>query len=58
MHLNPKSFDGVDVGDALAKDGNQEIWVYQLPAVTDVDLSTGANFASTGFEHWKLFSNN
>ena len=40
---NPRSFDGVDTGGALAADGNQEIWVYQLPAVTDVDLSSGAD---------------
>ena len=34
------SFNGVDPG-TLATDGNQELWIYQLPAVTDVDLTTG-----------------
>jgi uncharacterized protein (TIGR03437 family) len=34
------SFDGVDPG-TLATDGNQEIWIYQLPAVTDLGLTTG-----------------
>jgi len=34
------SFNGVDPG-TLATDGNQEIWIYQLPAVTDLDLTTG-----------------
>ena len=34
------SFDGVDTG-TLATDGNQEIWIYQLPAVPDLDLTTG-----------------
>ncbi len=33
-------FDGVDPG-TLATDGNQEIWIYQLPAVPDLDLTTG-----------------
>jgi uncharacterized protein (TIGR03437 family) len=37
------SFNGVDPG-TLATDGNQEIWIYQLPAVTDVDLTTGDDF--------------
>ncbi len=34
------SFNGVDPG-TLATDGNQEIWIYQLPAVPDLDLTTG-----------------
>jgi uncharacterized protein (TIGR03437 family) len=38
---NPASFDGVDTGGALAADGNQELWIYQLPGVTDVNLSSG-----------------
>jgi uncharacterized protein (TIGR03437 family) len=33
-------FDGNDPG-TLATDGNQEIWIYQVPAVSDVDLTTG-----------------
>ena len=27
----------------LATDGNSEIWIYRLPAVTDVDLTLGAD---------------
>ncbi|MDQ2921212.1 MAG: hypothetical protein M3R52_06350, partial [Acidobacteriota bacterium] len=38
---NPASFDGTST-TALAADGNQEIWIYQLPEVSDVaDLSSG-----------------
>lgn len=37
---DPKFFDG-SLGD-LATDGNSEIWTYTLPAVTDVDLTLGA----------------
>lgn len=40
---NPGNFDGVDTGGALAADGNQEIWIYELPAIADVDLTSGAN---------------
>ncbi len=40
---NPAAFDGVDTGGALAADGNTEIWIYQVPAIADVDLTTGAN---------------
>jgi len=40
---NPASFDGVDTGGALAADGNEEIWIYQLPPVADVNLSSGAD---------------
>ncbi|MFN2511564.1 MAG: hypothetical protein ABR568_08990 [Pyrinomonadaceae bacterium] len=43
---NPGNFDGVDTGGALAADGNQEIWIYELPAIADVDLTTGANISS------------
>jgi uncharacterized protein (TIGR03437 family) len=38
---NPALFDGVDTGGVLAADGNQEIWIYELPTVTDVDLTAG-----------------
>ena len=41
---HPAFFNGVDTDDELADDGNQEIWVYELPVVSDVDLTTGANF--------------
>jgi uncharacterized protein (TIGR03437 family) len=41
--VTPGNFDGVDTGGALAGDGNQEVWIYQLPAVTDVNLSSGAD---------------
>ena len=38
---NPANFDGTD-SDALAADGNQEIWIYQLPEIDDVyDLTSG-----------------
>lgn len=40
---NPALFDGVDTGGVLAADGNQEIWIYELPIVTNVDLTTGAD---------------
>jgi uncharacterized protein (TIGR03437 family) len=40
---NPGNFDGVDTGGALAADGNQEIWIYEVPAIADVDLTSGAN---------------
>lgn len=38
---NPALFDGVDSGGVLAADGNQEIWIYELPIVSDVDLTAG-----------------
>lgn len=41
--VTPENFDGVDTGGVLAADGNQEIWIYQLPPVTDVSLSSGAD---------------
>ena len=38
---NPGSFDGADSADLVAN-GNQEIWIYQLPEIDDVfDLSSG-----------------
>ncbi|CAN5559568.1 hypothetical protein BH20ACI3_BH20ACI3_18630 [soil metagenome] len=40
---DPGNFNGVDTGGALAADGNQEIWTYQVPAIADVDLTSGAN---------------
>ena len=40
---NPALFNGVDTGGVLAADGNQEIWIYELPVVSDVDLTTGAD---------------
>jgi WD40 repeat protein len=36
----PGNFDGTEGN--LAADGNSEIWIYKLPAVADVDLTTGA----------------
>lgn len=41
--LSPGSFDGNDSTNhaALSADGNQEVWLYQLPSVGDVDLSSG-----------------
>jgi uncharacterized protein (TIGR03437 family) len=42
----PGNFDANNLSDAdrdaLLADANQEIWVYQIPAVTPVDLSLGA----------------
>ena len=38
---NPGSFDGTDSA-ALVADGNQEVWIYQLPNIDDTyDLSAG-----------------
>jgi hypothetical protein len=38
---NPANFDGAD-SQALVDDGNQEIWIYQLPEIDDTfDLSSG-----------------
>ncbi|MDQ5844374.1 MAG: hypothetical protein M3539_03680, partial [Acidobacteriota bacterium] len=37
---HPASFDGTSTA-ALAADANQEIWIYRLPAVTDVNLASG-----------------
>ena len=41
--LSPGHFDGNDSTNhtALSADGNQEVWLYQLPAVSNVDLSSG-----------------
>jgi uncharacterized protein (TIGR03437 family) len=40
--LTPKDFDGQANAAALKLDGNTEIWLYQIPAVAAVDLSSGA----------------
>jgi hypothetical protein len=40
---NPASFGGTGSA-ALSADANQEIWIYQVPAVADVDLTTGDDF--------------
>lgn len=45
---HPAFFDGVDTDGALAADGNQEIWIYELPIVVDVDLTTGADIPLPG----------
>lgn len=39
----PDNFDGDANSAALAADGNQEIFLYFIPAVPAVDLSSGAN---------------
>jgi uncharacterized protein (TIGR03437 family) len=39
---NPKRFNGNDVVAQLQQDANTEIFVYEIPAVTEVDLSSGA----------------
>lgn len=39
---SPSTLDPVDPAGGAVVDGNQEIWIYQLPAVADVaDLSSG-----------------
>jgi len=44
---DPRNFDGTDSA-ALVADGNQEIWIYQLPEVDDVfDLSSGDDIPLT-----------
>jgi hypothetical protein len=39
---NPKSFAGTDSA-ALDADANQELWIYEVPAVADVNLTSGAD---------------
>src|SRR5258708_2137745 len=41
--VTPASFDGTDPGAPTNTDMNQEIWTYQVPPVSDVDLTTGAD---------------
>ena len=38
------SFDGTDSA-ALDADANQEIWIYEVPAVADVNLTSGTDLA-------------
>ncbi|MFN2515207.1 MAG: hypothetical protein ABR556_03240 [Pyrinomonadaceae bacterium] len=38
---NPSTLDPVDAAGSAAVDGNQEIWIYRLPPVSDVNLSSG-----------------
>jgi uncharacterized protein (TIGR03437 family) len=40
--LSPKSFDGQANAAALKTDGNTEIFIYQIPDVPAVDLTSGA----------------
>lgn len=44
--LTPGNFDGDANSAALAADGNTEIWLYQIPAVADVNLSSGDNLTA------------
>jgi hypothetical protein len=37
---SPGNFDGTEGN--LSNDGNSELWIYRMPAVTDVDLTLGA----------------
>jgi hypothetical protein len=39
---NPGNFDGTDSA-ALSADANTEIWIYRVPAVSDVDLTLGTD---------------
>ena len=41
--LSPKDFDGNANAASLKLDGNTEIFLYRIPDVTAVDLSTGAD---------------
>jgi uncharacterized protein (TIGR03437 family) len=41
--INPASFDGSANLAALQADGNQEVWLYQIPAVANDDLSSGSD---------------
>jgi uncharacterized protein (TIGR03437 family) len=43
--LSPKNFDGPSNSAALKADGNTEIFIYQIPAVPDADLSQGTEVA-------------
>lgn len=38
---NPGNFDANNHSAALLQDGNSEIWLYEIPAVTAIDLSEG-----------------
>ncbi|HEY0077745.1 MAG TPA: hypothetical protein VGB73_03795 [Pyrinomonadaceae bacterium] len=38
----PKDFDGTSFRDQLKADGNQELFLYRIPDVPDVNLSSGA----------------
>ncbi|HEX8649948.1 MAG TPA: hypothetical protein VF708_03845 [Pyrinomonadaceae bacterium] len=40
-NLNPGNFDGNAQSAALTSDGNTEIFLYQVPATTPVDLASG-----------------
>jgi uncharacterized protein (TIGR03437 family) len=44
--INPASFNGEANEAAIAADGNQEVWIYQVPLIVDnLDLSSGADVA-------------
>ncbi|MBC7932913.1 MAG: PD40 domain-containing protein, partial [Rubrivivax sp.] len=45
--LSPKGFDGNVAANAAAlkADGNTEVFIYEIPAVADADLSSGAEVA-------------
>ena len=44
---NPKDFDGTNFRDQLKADGNQELFIYRIPDVADVNLSSGAEVPFT-----------
>jgi hypothetical protein len=51
---NPANFDGTDSA-ALVADGNQEVWVYQLPETDDTfDLSSGDDIPLTAANDLRL----
>lgn len=53
---NPASFDGTIAENraALANDGNQEMFLYQIPAVANVDLTAGDDVAFTDLSQGRL----
>ena len=50
---SPGNFDGT--AGSLATDANQEIWIYRLPPVTDVDLTLGADLPLQPLDNGSFF---
>jgi uncharacterized protein (TIGR03437 family) len=48
LALSPKNFDGNVAANttALKADGNTEVFIYEIPAIADADLSSGAEVAA------------
>jgi uncharacterized protein (TIGR03437 family) len=45
LALSPRSFDGNANATALKADGNTEVFIYEIPATVEADLSSGAEVA-------------